>query len=91
MRNKCCELVWVPATEGVVPFGALQGGKSKDNEPLFIARAIHDEATTIGWVKEIILNLLFQFLNKQSFYSGKPSKRHMLVFLRRRGTLHDRI
>lgn len=51
MKNKCCELVWAPASEGIVPFGALQGGISKENEPLFIARATHDDATTIGWVQ----------------------------------------
>lgn len=51
VRNKCCELVWVPATEGAIPFGALQAGVSKEKEPLFVARSsTFDGATTIGWV-----------------------------------------
>lgn len=50
VRNKCCELAWIPASEGNIPLGALQGGFSKDKDPVYIGRVEHDGATTIGLV-----------------------------------------
>ena len=50
MKNKCCDLTWVEASEGQVPNGALQGGISKEKEPLYIGRATVDGAISIGMV-----------------------------------------
>lgn len=50
VRNKYCELVWIPANHGDIPLGALQGGFTADKKPVFIGRVVHDGATTIGTV-----------------------------------------
>ncbi|KAL3250382.1 hypothetical protein MRX96_055524 [Rhipicephalus microplus] len=43
-------LAWLPESNGAVPSGALQGGKSHDGEPLYIGRAKHKGMLTIGKV-----------------------------------------
>ncbi|KAK4002256.1 C3 and PZP alpha-2-macroglobulin domain-containing protein 8 [Daphnia magna] len=50
VRNKCCELIWVSAGDGHIPFGALQGGFSTDKEPVYVGRVMHEGATSIGLV-----------------------------------------
>jgi hypothetical protein len=50
VKNKCCDLTWVEAGDGQIPNGALQGGMSKDKEPLYIGRTLIDGATAIGMI-----------------------------------------
>ncbi len=75
VRNKCCELIWVPASDGSIPFGALQGGFSTDKESVFIGRVAHDGATSIG----LVISNYFRFLNFYfslilSLYQVHPSR-----------------
>ena len=48
VKNKCCDLTWVAATEGQLPTGALQGGLTPEKEPLFIVRTSHEGAVAVG-------------------------------------------
>lgn len=50
VRNKNCEFVWVKASNGEIPNGAMQGGISKDKEPLFIGRGYVEGFTSVGAV-----------------------------------------
>ncbi|XP_077523092.1 natterin-4-like [Amblyomma americanum] len=43
-------LAWLPASNGAVPSGAIQGGVTASGEPLYIARARHDGMLLIGKV-----------------------------------------
>ncbi|XP_054155092.1 uncharacterized protein LOC128953615 [Oppia nitens] len=43
-------LVWVPAANGEVPLGAIQGGQQSDGERLYIGRAYHEGSMVIGKV-----------------------------------------
>ena len=43
-------LVWVPASDGEVPLGAIQGGEQCDGERLFIGRAYYNGSMVIGKV-----------------------------------------
>jgi len=43
-------LVWVPACDGAVPLGALQGGQQSDGQTLYIGRAYHNGSMVIGKV-----------------------------------------
>lgn len=45
-----CVGEWVHASDGAVPSGAIQGGKTADGEPLFIGRAHHEGTLTVGKV-----------------------------------------
>ncbi|XP_077543609.1 natterin-3-like [Haemaphysalis longicornis] len=44
------EFEWIPASGGCVPSGAVQGGKTKTGERLFIGRTFHAGTLTIGKV-----------------------------------------
>ena len=44
------QLEWVPASDGKLPNGAIQGGQESDGEKLYIGRASHDVAVVIGKV-----------------------------------------
>ena len=69
VRNKCCDLTWIPASDGNIPSGSLQGGFTKDKEPVFIGRVAHDGATAIGLVKTIFV----QFVRKRYMISEMSS------------------
>ncbi|XP_075530334.1 natterin-3-like [Dermacentor variabilis] len=43
-------LVWVPAANGLVPNGAIQGGTRSNGEPLYIGRTYHKGTLTPGKV-----------------------------------------
>ncbi|CAG2109003.1 unnamed protein product [Medioppia subpectinata] len=43
-------LVWVPAANGEIPLGALQGGQQSDGQKLFIGRAYHSGSMVLGKV-----------------------------------------
>ncbi|XP_050051308.2 uncharacterized protein [Dermacentor andersoni] len=45
------KLDWVPATEGDVPIGALQGGSTSDGEQLFIGRVQNGDNVLVGKVQ----------------------------------------
>ncbi|RWS02449.1 uncharacterized protein B4U79_06516 [Dinothrombium tinctorium] len=45
-----CELVWLPASDGELPSGALQAGVTEDGEVLYIGRHEHEGSSTIGKV-----------------------------------------
>lgn len=47
-----CDPVWMPATEGRVPTGALPAGETEGVEPLFIGRATHNGVMCVGKVQE---------------------------------------
>jgi hypothetical protein len=83
VRNKCCELIWVPASDGSIPFGALQGGFSSDKESVFIGRVVHDGATSIGLV--ILNDFLFFYFSLILSLSGASITWNLLVHLWRRG------
>ncbi|KAH8018429.1 hypothetical protein HPB51_006051 [Rhipicephalus microplus] len=44
------DMAWVPASEGSVPTGAIQGGMTSSGEPLYIGRTFHEGTLTIGKV-----------------------------------------
>lgn len=44
-------LSWVPASDGALPTGAVQGGVCASGEPLYIGRAYHEGTLTIGKVQ----------------------------------------
>lgn len=41
-------VVWFPSSNGEVPPGAVKGGSTAADEPLFIGRAQHEGATVVG-------------------------------------------
>lgn len=46
-----CEPVWMPCSGDAIPSGALPAGESEDGEALFIGRATHEGALSIGKVQ----------------------------------------
>lgn len=46
---------WVPASDGYIPEGAVEGGRTAEGEPLYIGRAFESGSHTVGKVREIIL------------------------------------
>ncbi|KAF5302480.1 hypothetical protein FQR65_LT08570 [Abscondita terminalis] len=41
---------WVPTSGNNLPFGAVEGGRTSDGEPLYVGRVWHDGAHTVGKV-----------------------------------------
>ncbi|XP_056648526.1 natterin-4-like [Diorhabda carinulata] len=41
---------WVPSQNGHIPFGAVEGGKTREGEPLYIGRVHHAGSHTVGKV-----------------------------------------
>ncbi|KAH9362509.1 uncharacterized protein LOC144155600 [Haemaphysalis longicornis] len=41
---------WVPASDGQLPYGAVQGGRAGDGEPLYIGRVVNDGEVYVGKV-----------------------------------------
>lgn len=53
---------WVPASDGHIPEGAVEGGRTCDGEPLYIGRAHHHGSLTVGKVGEILIEIIPLFL-----------------------------
>ncbi|XP_075730059.1 uncharacterized protein LOC119163175 isoform X2 [Rhipicephalus microplus] len=62
-------LAWLPESNGAVPSGALQGGKSHDGEPLYNGRAKHNGMLTIGKVHPSQRRLYVSFGYKEYSYT----------------------
>ncbi len=45
-----CELVWIHASNGDIPSGALEGGRQSNGEVLYIGRAQYKGSLAIGKV-----------------------------------------
>ncbi|CAH1117733.1 unnamed protein product [Phaedon cochleariae] len=39
---------WVPSSNGNIPYGAVEGGRTSDGEPLYIGRVHHMGSHTVG-------------------------------------------
>ncbi|CAG2111289.1 unnamed protein product, partial [Medioppia subpectinata] len=44
------DMVWVPAANGEVPYGAIEGGEQSDGQVLYIGRAYHSGSMVLGKV-----------------------------------------
>ena len=77
VKNKHCELTWVPAENGQVPFGALQGGYTNDEITVFIGRVAYDGATLIGAVSLLDYNLIGGFTLFYTILKGSTRPRKL--------------
>ncbi|KAL1472450.1 hypothetical protein MTO96_039318 [Rhipicephalus appendiculatus] len=62
-------LAWLPESNGAVPSGAIQGGKTHDGEPLYIGRAKHNGMLIVGKVHPSKRRLYVSFDYKEHNYS----------------------
>ncbi|RWS28818.1 natterin-4-like protein [Leptotrombidium deliense] len=64
-----CELIWIHASNGTVPTGAIQGGKTASGEPLFVGRHRHQGSVTVGKVHPSHGKLYLSFGGNEESYS----------------------
>ena len=89
VKNKCCDLTWVPAAHGEIPNGALQGGFSPEKEPVYIARAMYDGATAVGMVRHYFVYSRSSLGLSRPLFSGSSRTWSLLCSLWRRGAVRS--
>ncbi|XP_017462875.1 PREDICTED: natterin-3-like [Rhagoletis zephyria] len=69
VRPNYGSLEWVPSADGVIPSGAVNGGHTSSQEPLFIGRAYYEGSWVIGKVHQTHRVLYVPFAGRESALS----------------------